>query len=197
MVQSQNNVARCKKTETRDDINNAAKIRTADQNQSVVVLCAASAVQRVAVVLNDTLNLSISTEDQDTGTIIDKTYKKFSNECQYFTLAMSLKHQLQNYLFTQNNPNLTNHTSQLSSILIYLQTIANSLDDIHSRKQSSHCVRLSADEYRIMYHVLYTNTTSLLSEIERRGREWFFFIKNIYEIQHVTCVCEVLYPTWK
>ena len=159
MVQSLNIPTKdpCNK-KTCDDVNNAAKIRTADQNQTVIVRCAAKAVQRVALGLKDELILSIATEDQDTGTIIDKTYKMFSSECRHFTIAISLKHQLQNYLFTQNNPDLANHTSQLSSILIYLQTMANSLDDIHSRQQSKHSVRLSADEYRTMYHVLYTNS---------------------------------------
>ena len=74
--------------------------------------------------------------------------------------------------------------------------MANSLDDIHSRQQSSHCAILSADEYRIMYHVLYTNTTSLLSEIETQGRKWVRFINKNYEMKHGTCICKVLYATW-
>ena len=160
----------CNEPETRDNINNAAKNRTVYQNQTVIVYCATNAVQIFATKLIQNglsqLNLPVATV---TSIIQNTTFQNFSTECKDFTLAMSLKHQLQNYLFTQNNSDLTSdQISRLSSILIYLQTVANSLDDIHSRQQSSHCVRLSAHGYRMMYHVLY-NTTSLLNEINDQG----------------------------
>ena len=149
----------------------ATQSRTVDKNQTVIVHCAAKAVQANAQLLNK-LNLPATTENPVASIILNKTFQQFSSECKDFTLAMSLKHQLQNYLFTQKNQDLTSdQISQLSSLLIYLQTMANNLDDIHSRQQSSHCVRLSAHGYRMMYHVLY-DTTSLLSEIETQSRKW-------------------------
>ena len=175
-----------------DRINDAVKNRTAVQNKTAIVHCAALAVQGNAQLLNK-LNLPTTTENPVASIILNKTFKQFSNECKDFTLAMSLKHQLQNYLFTKNNSDLTNHTSQLSSILIYLQTIANSLDDIHSRQQSSHCVRLSAHGYRMMYHVQY-NATSLFTEINDQGHRW---VRNEnYKDKAGSCVCTVLYPSW-
>ena len=166
----------CNKTETRDNINNAAKNRTVYQNQTVIVDCATNAVQIVATKLIQNglsqLNLPVATENPVTSSILKTTFQNVSTECKNFTLAMSLKHQLQNYLFTQNNSDLTSdQISQLSSILIYLQTVANSLDNIHSRRQTSHCVRLSAHGYRMIYHVLY-ETTSLLTEIKEQGITW-------------------------
>ena len=175
-----------------DSILDTAQYRTVDQNKTVIVYCAANAIQTIAQRLNN-LTLSVAAENPVTSIILNTIFQQFSSECKDFTLAMSLKHQLQNYLFTQNNSDLTNHTSQLSSILIYLQTIANSLDDIHSRQQSSHCVRLSAHGYRMMYHVLY-DTTSLLTEIETQGRSW---VQNEnYKKEAGSCICKVLYPTW-
>ena len=163
----------CNKAETRDNINNAAKNRTVYQNQTVIVDCTTNAVQIVATKLIQNglsqLNLPVATENPVTSSILKTTFQNVSTKCKNFTLAMSLKHQLQNYLFTQNNSDLTSdQISRLSSILIYLQTVANSLDNIHSRQQSSHCVRLSAHGYRMIYHVLY-ETTSLLTEIKEQA----------------------------
>ena len=177
-----------------DNINNAAQSRTAAENKTVILYCAANAVQINAQFLKD-LNLSVATKNPIASIILNKTFQQFSNECKDFILTMSLKHQLQNYLFTQNNSDLTSdQISRLSSILIYLQTVANSLDDIQFRQQSSHCVRLSAYGYRMMYHVQY-DTTSLLSEINDQGHR---LIENEnYKDKAGSCVCEVLYPTWK
>ena len=177
-----------------DNINNAAQSRTAAQNKTGILYCAANAVQRNAQILQD-FNLSVATNNPVASIILNKTFQQFSNKCKDFTLAMSLKHQLQNYLFTQNNSNLTSdQISRLSSILIYLQTVANSLDDIHSRQQSSNCVRLSAHGYRMMYHVKF-NTTSLLTEMNKQGRLWVN--DENYKNGDSPCICEVLYPPWK
>ena len=180
----------------RDNINDAAQSRTAAQNKTVIVYCAAIAVQTNAQILRD-FNLSVATKNPIASIILNKTFQQFSNDCKNFTLAMSLKHQLQDSLFRQKNQDLLTSDdhqkiNRLSSILIYLQTIADSLDDIHSRQQSSHCVRLSAHGYRMMYHVLLYDTTSLLTEIEKHGRRWYLN----YKIEPGPCVCDVLYPTW-
>ena len=146
MVQSLPTSDSCNKR--RHIINDAAKSRTAAQNKTVILYCAANAVQIIAQGLNGhptQLDLAIATENRVTEIILNTAFQQFSNECKDFTLAMSLKHQLQDSLFRQKNQDLTPHQiNRLSSILIYLQTIANSLNYIHSRQQSSHCVRLSA-----------------------------------------------------
>ena len=195
MVQSLPTTDVCNKT--RHLINDAAQSRTAAENKTVILYCAANAVQIIARCLNGNatqLNLTIATENPVTEIVLKTTFQQFSNECKDFTLAMSLKHQLQDSLFRQKNQGLIPHQiNRLSSILIYLQTIANSLDDIHSRQQSSHCVRMSAHGYRMMYHVQY-NTTSLLTEIETKGKRW---VKNeSYRKGAGSCTCEVLYPIW-
>ena len=196
MVQSLPTTDSCNKR--RHIINDAAQSRTGAENKTVILYCAANAVQIIAQGLNGhptQLNLAIATENPVTEIELNTTFQQFSNECKDFTLAMSLKHQLQDSLFRQKNQYLTPHQiNQLSSILIYLQTIANSLDDIHSRQQSSHCVRLSAHGYRMMYHVQY-DTTSLLSKIETQGRSWIK--SDNYKKAAGSCICEVLYPTWK
>ena len=168
-----------------------AQSSKADQNQTVIVGCAASTIQRIATFeLNNELNYTVATENPVTSIILNRTFKQFSNKCKDFTLAMSLKHQLQDSLFRQKNQDLTPHQiNRLSSILIYLQTMANNLDDIQFRQESKHCVRLSAHGYRMMYHVRYGNTTSLLNEIKEQGHYWV--TNGNYEARN----CEELYPT--
>ena len=176
---------------------NAARSRTVVQNKTVTAYCAALSVQGNAQLLEN-LTLQVATENLVAKIILEKTFEQFSNKCKDFTLAMSLKHQLQNSLFRKKNQNLSTSDdhqkiNRLSSILIYLQTIANSLDDIHSRQQSSHCVRLSAHGYRMMYHVKNVNTP-LLTAIKNRGMSW---VKNYNKgTKYGPCDCKVLYRKW-
>jgi len=93
--------------------------------------------------------------------IIDEAFDQFSYECKNVTLAMSLKHQLQNYLFKQNTQHLTDdHIKQLS---VYLQTIENILDQVQFSQHHTKCVQLSSTQYRMMYHVRYNADASLLT----------------------------------
>ena len=152
----------------------AAQSCTVDRNQANKVYCAAIEVHRSALLLKElSLGVPVATENPVATIILSTTFQRFSSECKNFTLAMSLKHQLQNYLFTQNiSTPVSNQISLLSSILINLHRVANSFDDIHSKNKSSHCVRLSEHGYRLMYHVVQYKTTPLLTEIENQGKKW-------------------------
>ena len=152
----------------------AAQSSTVDRNQTDKVYCAAIEVQSSAQLLKElSFEVPVATENPVASIILNTTFQRFSSECKNFTLAMSLKHQLQNYLFTQNTSNLmSDQISRLSSILINLHRVANSFNDIHSRNKSSHCVRLSEHGYRLMYHVVQYENTSLLTEINNQGKKW-------------------------
>jgi len=103
----------------------------------------------------------------------------FSEECKDFTKAMSLKHQLQDYLFNQYNLSLT--AKQVYSILVGLQTTANILDQYQFSQHNKTCPRLSAAQYKMMYHVkCYNISESLLRDIKTLGDSWVHDNYHIY-----------------
>ena len=91
------------------------------------------------------------------------TYDNFSTLCKNFTIAMSLKYQVQDLLFNNDTtPELTDANIQnLTKILINLQTMATALDNIHFYRNNDHsrCLTLTAAQYRIMYYVLQLKAT--------------------------------------
>ena len=111
----------CRKV--RDHLLLEAVKRTDAENKTVTLYCVAESINRTAVSLlgqnltYDIIEVDISNKNK---TVIDEILNHFSGECQNFTSAMSLKHQLQEYLFKQTNEDLNNndnHIEQLSSIL--------------------------------------------------------------------------------
>ena len=167
------------------DINeNQAAMKTDVQNKLNTLYCAAQSVQRtVATVasLNGILNRATAIHESDinsnTEAVISETFNHFSSKCQNFTLAMSLKHQLQDYLFNQDlndedTEELSDQIENLSSLLVALQTMANILNHLQFYNNSSNCPRLSPTEYKMMYQVQYSTTynnniDSLLEPIEK------------------------------
>ena len=143
------------------------------ESKTVTLYCAAKAINCTAVSLlgqNLTSEVDINNENK---TAFDEIFNHFSGECQNFTSAMSLKHQLQEYLFKQTNEDLNNddnHIEQLSSMLVGLQTMANILDQLQFYKHNSYCPRLSASQYKTIYQV--HSTSSLLQSISELGGNW-------------------------
>ena len=132
------------------------------KNKTFVAYCTSAQISLSAE------NLSTITLKNDITDITRMIMKKINDdssyECKNFTKLMSLKHQLQHYLF-QQNPS-TQQIELFSSILVSLQTLTDFwLDKIRS-KTNSHCVRLSARGYRMMYHVFHDNT-SLLDSLKQ------------------------------
>ena len=176
----------------------AAATRTDVENKTVILLCAAQSVQNTTARLKERLNratvLDVSDINNNNKEVINKTFNHFSSICQDFTLAMSLQHQLQDYLLNQSNQNVTDEDiKQLSSLLVALQTMSNILDQLQFYNNSSNCPRLSSTEYKMMYQVQYTTTynnniESLLKPIEMWSH------KNNYETgtKPDPCNCKVL-----
>ena len=97
----------------------------------------------------------------NTKIVMNVTFDHFSTLCKNFTIAMSLKYQVQDLLFnTDTTPELSKDNIQnLPEILTSLQTIATALGDLQFHKDHNRCIRLTAAQYRIMYYVQHPNTT--------------------------------------
>ena len=115
------------------------------------------------------------------------TFDNFSTLCKNFTIAMSLKYQVQDLLFNNDTtPELTTDNIQnLTKILINLQTMATALDNIHFYRNNDHsrCLRLTAAQYRIMYYVLQLKAT-LKQALEDITKFWIL-ISGDYEHTNV------------
>ena len=195
------------KRDTDEQLLQKAAMRKDVQNKMVTLFCAAQSVDCTTVELlyrtpqKTTVLLKINRftlHGSDINkAVINEIFHHFSSECQNFTLAMSLKHQLQDYLFNQSNQDLNDEDTeglscqikQLSSLLVALQTMANILDQLQFYKHTSNCPRLSSTEYKMMYQVQYS-TTSLLHSIGKLGKNWSH--RNYYEKKPDSRNCEKL-----
>ena len=92
------------------------------------------------------LSTAISLNSADrTTTVLHLLTNNFSEECKDFTKAMSLKHQLQDYLFNQDSSSLhTDQAEYVHSILVGLQTTADVLDQYQFSQHSTNCPGLPA-----------------------------------------------------
>ena len=160
--------------------NNVLQIRSSDMLEvqrlfEKDLYCAATSLRNTAGKLRLKLTLppypqmdiNVSTEK-----IMNTTFDHFSKECKNFTIAMILKHQLQDFLFNTDiiTPQLSDTTElnsdnikRISIILTNLQTMASIFDDMQFSKHHSSCVRLTPIQYKIMYHVRYSNISLLQS----------------------------------
>ena len=93
----------------------------------------------------------------------------FSDLCKNFTIAMTLKHQLQERLFSNNTALEVNseNAKMLTTILTSLQSMANIFNDMELNKNNSRCVKLTPAQYKIMYYVRYT--APLLESLKHLG----------------------------
>ena len=137
--------------------------------------CAATSIRNTAEKLRSKLTLPSYPQidiNVNTEKIMNTTFDHFSKECKNFTIAMILKHQLQDFLFNTDviTPQLSDTTElnsdniqRISTILTNLQTMASIFDDMQFSKHHSSCVRLTPIQYKIMYHVRYSNISLLQS----------------------------------
>ena len=111
--------------------------------------------------------------NSNTKTIANKMLHHSSNLCKYFTIVMTLKHQLQEHLFTTDTaPELNSDNSKkLSTILTNLQTMADIFDDMQFNEDNSRCVKLTPAQYKIMYYVRYT--APLLESLKHHLGSWY------------------------
>ena len=160
--------------------NNVLQIRSSDISEvqrlfEKDLYCAATSLRNKAGKLR--LKLTLPPYPQidinvNTERIMNATFDHFSKECKNFTIAMILKHQLQDILFNTDviTPQLSDTTElnsdniqRISTILTNLQTMASIFDDMQFSKHHSSCVRLTPIQYKIMYHVRYSNISLLQS----------------------------------
>jgi len=139
-------------------------------------------------------NITLTRSAIKTG-VLNQTIDQFSEECKDFTKAMSLKYQLLDHLFNQHDLSLTtDQTKDVNSILHGLQTTAYTLDQYQFSQYNTSCPRLSAAEYKIMYHVQFPTNLSLLDEISKQGDRWsketYFIYKNNGGLPSVTCISQ-------
>ena len=136
--------------------------------------CAAKLFKDNAQIL-DHMNISISLADipvDDRTAVLCQLYNHFSEECKNFTKAMSLKHQLQDYLFNQDSSSLhTDQAEYVHSILVGLQTTADVLDQYQFSQHSKNCLRLPAAQYKMMRCKEFS-TALLVNDILKLGDSW-------------------------
>ena len=122
--------------------------------------------------------------NSNTKIIMNRMFHYFSDLCKYFTVAMTLKHQLQDHLFSDDTaPELnSDNAKKLFKILTSLQSLANVFNDMEFVKNNSRCVKLTPAQYRIMYYVRYT--APLLESLEDDLQGWYLDDK-LYEYPDV------------
>ena len=137
--------------------------------------------------LHKELNINFTEDDYDidtiTKTIANQIFDHFSDRCKYFTKAMTLKHRLQEHLFSKDSTSSvvpdSDNVKRLPKILTYLQSVAKIINDLELIENNSRCVKLTSAQYKIMYYAL--KTAPLLESWKDDIREWFLN-KNIYKV---------------
>ena len=153
------------------------------------VYCAAASLRNTAENLRRNLTLPLSPQiniNIITKTVLNTAFNEYSKQCKNFTIAMILKHQLQDLLFNtdvtvdmSNTPELSSkNTKRLSTILTNLQTMANTFDDMEFNEYRSSCVKFTPFQYKIMYYVQYNNTSPLES---LKDMEKWAILRSYYE----------------
>ena len=138
--------------------------------------CAATEVLYGANSLN-TSNVTLDIEvDRNNASMTpaEIVMQKLTKYCSNFTMAMTLKHHLQDLLLDTNTSSRLNSDSigKLSVILTKLQTIANIFDDIQVGVHSSRCVRFTPDQFKTIYKYITYINTSLLQAIIKSAFFW-------------------------
>ena len=122
--------------------------------------------------------------NNNTKIIVNRMFHHFSDLCKYFTIAMTLKHQLQDHLFNTAPELNYDNANKLTTILTSLQTMANIFDDMKISEDNSRCVKLTPAQYKIMYYVRYT--APLLESLKRHLEGWYTdpSLYDYPEVQH-------------
>ena len=161
-------------------VNDVTKRQTVSEEEKKLEknsFCASQSVYNNAVKLqNETFTLpSLPQDDIDSNTkaTANKTFDHFSPRCKNFTIAMTLKHQLQDHIFSNDATVELNsdNANKLSKILTSLQSLANVFNDRELNNNNSRCVKLTPAQYRIMYYARYT--APLLKSLEGVSKDWY------------------------
>ena len=182
----------CKSSDVLAKAKNRSKLQSLIVHLYCVAISLHGTVNRNRTAVPDVQLPNNSTQD----TKFNEVFSYFSDECKNFTEALLLKHYLQEYLFNEtNNSTDSRQIGPLYSILVYLETVANILDDIQfNNNHSVRCVRLTANRYKMMYHVLQQRDASLLNKAEH----WIddkYYKENLKDGKPSICTCKTLYPT--
>lgn len=168
--------------------------KTAMDNHIETMLNKTSMASDVKEMLNETVT------DSNVKIMLNETFNHFTYECKNFIIVLSLKHQLQDYLLHRTNiTTVSRYMRPLLSILIYLQTMADILDDIELINRGTRCLKLTTDDYKMMYYVKY-NEPLLLDTLFQEMENWID-LKNYKRLNGWkttrTCNCIILYPKLK
>ena len=106
---------------------------------------------------NKTITIQEFTKDDSTAA---EVFDLLSTECQNFMIAMTLKHQLLDRIFTDS---INFDSKRLSIILTSLQTMASIFDEMELNNNKSRCVELTPAQYKIMYKARYNTTDAIRS----------------------------------
>jgi len=146
--------------------------------------CAAKLFRENAESLQRKISISLKSDIpvNDRTAVLCQLYNHFSEECKNFTKAISLKHQLQDYLFNQYSLSLTTDQAEhVHLVLVGLQTAADVLDQYQFSQHNKKCPTLPAAHYKMMYHVKCYNTSEpLLRDIKILGDSWVNDDYHIY-----------------
>ena len=99
-------------------------------------------------------NLSefVIVDAETTHKTASETFSIFSYRCLHFTKVMTLKHQLQDHLFSVETTSYINQNAKQLAIkmLTSLQTMADTFDDIEFDRNNRRCIKLTPAQYKIM-----------------------------------------------
>ena len=184
----------------RKEIMDEAKSRSGFQNQTVHLYCVANSLYNTVGLNNDSLQVLQLSWISINKTRLNKIFGLLSYECKNYIKALSLKQHLQENLFGRTDTHTTAEVSlrPLYSVLVYLQTMADILDDIEFYKHGSRCVSLTEAEYKMMYYVQYDDDT-LSHSLFYSAARWFdaeYYKTNLNsDSAPVICTCKILYPS--
>ena len=183
----------------RTEIMEEAKKRTEFQNQIVHLYCVANSLHNTVGRNNASIQPIQLPQIPINKTKLSEIFADLSYECKSYTKALSLKQQLQEYLFNQTIEVSQNVISPLHSILVYLQTMASIWDDIEFNKHSRRCVSLTETEYKMMYYVQYDDDDSLFNSLFTSAARWFdkkYYNENLESDSGIVIyTCNILYPS--
>ena len=162
-------------------VNDVTKRQTVSEEERKLEknsFCASQSVYNNAVKLQNESGFTLPSLpqadiDNTTKAIANKTFDHFSHRCKNFTIAMTLKHQLQERIFSNDTTVEVNsdNAKMLSKILTSLQSLANVFNDRELIKNNSRCIKLTPAQYRIMYYARYT--APLLELLEDVSQDWY------------------------
>ena len=194
-VNQQNDTCESQRTE----IMKEAKKRNKSQNQMVHLYCVANSLHSTVGCHSELLQPIMLPKISINKTRLSEIFDLLSYECKSYTTSLSLKQQLQQYLFNQTTEVSEDAISPIYSIVVYLQTMASIWDDIEFNNHGRRCVSLSETEYKMMHYAQYDDDDSLFNSLFTSAQTWFdskYYNKNLESDSGIViCTCDILYPS--